>query len=115
MGYSVEVFIVDLMYGFFFNMIFVVFAVIAGLRAEHNKSPWGFFIAGVVIQSIASFGLLINAARDTYISSGNLTALIFTVVCFASGYLIVCKTYIRVKKKFDAAAKKATPNNNEQL
>lgn len=113
MGYSVEVFIVDLMYGFFFNVVFVVFAVIAGLRAEHNKKPWGFFIAGVFIQSFASFGLLINAAHDTYISSANLTALIFTVVCFVSGFLIVRKTYRQAKKEFDAAAKKATPKNNE--
>ena len=99
MRYSVEVFIVDLMYGFFFNIVFVIFAVIAGLRAEHNKSPWGFFIAGIIFQSIASFGLLINAAHNIYISSANLTALVFTVVCFVSGYFIVRKIYLKTKKE----------------
>lgn len=113
MGYSVEILVVDLMYGFFFNIVFVIFAVIAGLRADQNKRPWGFFIAGVVIQSFASIGLLINAVRDTYISSANLIALIFTVVCFVFGYLIVRKTYIRAKKEFYAVAKKSTQNNNE--
>lgn len=99
MGYSVEIFIVDLMYGFFFNAVFIILAVIAGLRAEKSKRPWGFFIAGVVIQSFASLGLLINAARDTYISSANLTALVFTVVCFVSGYFIVRKIYKKTKQE----------------
>lgn len=113
MGYTAEIFVVDLMYGFFFNLIFVVFAVIAGLRAEQNKKPWGFFMVGIIIQSFADIGLLISVSRNAYINSANLSALIFTVICFVSGYLIVRKTHRQAKKEFDTATKKDSPENIE--
>lgn len=42
-------FCLDLLYAFGFNLIYLLCLLIAYLRAEASKRPWGWFIAGVVV------------------------------------------------------------------
>lgn len=103
---------VDIMYGFFYNTIFMIFAVIAGLRADENKRPWGFFTTGVIIQSLADSDMLLKILQHgSYISPSDISALSFTAISFICGYLIVRKTYKQAQK--EAAAKSRRKGDNQ--
>ena len=84
----------ELLYVVTYNLILVLFGFIAVLRARKGKKPWGFMIAGILIQGISIFGMIAGMVRNPELwnSYENMISL--------AAYIIFALVFVLLIRKF---------------